>query len=104
MLLTANILNEDTDRLMTTKDELMSIQGQVGEFLPMMEFQIAFGDVRWLNTVKRECAGFLRLALACKERERGYNDTRGPAPTTWDPKAAVTMYYRTRPPVRERDT
>lgn len=101
----ANFLDNDPDRLMTTKDELTTIQGEMEEFVnEMMKYQVDFGDLRWLQTLKREGGGFLRLAKACKDRERAYNTARGPIPTTWDPKAANTMYYRTRPPTREMDT
>ena len=105
MPLAANLLDDDPDWLMTTKDELLQIQGEMEEFVnEMMKYQVGFGDLRWLLTLKREGASFRRLAKACKDRERAFNATRGPTPTTWDPKAANTMYYRTWPPAREIDT
>lgn len=97
-------LDDDPDRLLTTMEELLQIQGQVEEFVNGMGYQIDFADLRWLQTLRREGASFLRLAKACQDRERAFNTTRGPTPTTWDPKAASTMYYCTRPVAREMDT
>ena len=97
-------LDNDPDRLMTTKDELIKIQDQLEEFVGMVKYQVDFADPRWLRTLKREGGGFLRLMKACKDREHAYNTVGGPTPTTWDPKATNTMYYRTRPPVRETHT
>ena len=98
-------LDDDPDQLMTTKDELMKIQGQLEEFVNgMMKYQVDFADPRWLRTLKREGGGLLHLMEACRDSEHAYNTTGGPTPTTWDPKAAITMYYRTRPPARDRYT
>ena len=104
-LVTTNFLDDDPDRLMTTKEELFQIQGEMEEFVnEMMKYQIDFADLRWLRTLKREGRGLIRLAKACRDRERAYNMTGGPIPTMWDPKATNTMYYHTRPPLREKDT
>jgi len=98
-------LDNDPDRLMTTKDELIEIQGQLEEFVNgMTKYQVDFADPRWLRTLKREGGGLLRLMKACKDREHAYNTAGGPTPTTWDPKATNTMYYHTRPPIREAHT
>ena len=48
----------------------------------MAKCQVNFGDPRWLQTPKREGRGLLWLAKACKDRERAYNTTGGPTPTT----------------------
>ena len=102
---TTCFLDDDPDWLLTTKEELLRVQGQMEEFVNgMMKYQIDFADLRWLQTLKCEGASFLRLAKACKDRKCAFNTTHGPTPTTWDPKAANTMYYRTRPVAREMDT
>jgi hypothetical protein len=97
-------LDDDTDQLLTTREKLLQIQGQMEEFVNEMKYQINFADLRWLQTLRREGANFLRPAKACQDREHTFNTTRGPTPTTWDPKAASTMYYRTRPVALEMDT
>jgi len=102
--LTTNLLDDDLDWLITTKDELLQIQGEMKEFVnEMMKYQVGFVDLCWLQTLKREGASFCRLGKACKDHERAFNATCGPTPAMWDPKAANIMYYRTRPPVREVD-
>ncbi|KAJ6464907.1 hypothetical protein C8R45DRAFT_799908, partial [Mycena sanguinolenta] len=56
-----------------------------------------FQDSRFLTTLEREGAGFLRLAESCLSRERRENLTRSATPTTWERSTANTMFYRTRP-------
>lgn len=101
----ANPTENDPDWLMTTKDKLVKIQGKMEEFInKMTKYQIQFGDLHWLQTLKHEGGSFLHLAKACKDCECAYNTAHGPTPTTWDPKAVNAMYYRTRPPAQEMNT
>jgi len=70
----------------------------------MMPSQIQYSDPRWLSTLGRECAGFTRLYRILADVESRFNSTRSDAPTTWDPKTSKAMFYRPRPPARERET
>ena len=88
----------DPSWLLTTKEASLQIQGQMEEFVTgMVGYRIDFANPHWLQT-------FLRLAEACRDRERAFNMAGGPTPTTWCPKATNGMYYRTRPVAREMDT
>jgi hypothetical protein len=69
----------------------------IRNFCDSMEHQIQFGDHRFLKTLERESAGFLRLAENCITQERRLNSSRETSPTTWENSAANAMFYHSRP-------
>ena len=76
----------------------------IGSFLDGLEYQRRFGDVRMLESLERNGAGFFRLAGNCLDRERRLNSSRASSPTMWEPATANTMYYRACPRLADRDT
>ena len=69
----------------------------IGSFLDGLEYQQRFGDLRMLESLERNGAGFFRLARNCLDREHHLNSSRALLPTTWEPATANAMYYRARP-------
>ena len=78
----------------------------IRDFCDGLEYQIQFEDQRFLDTLEKEGARFLRLMENCLSRERRSNSTRpgSIAPATWEQSTANAMFYRTRPIVSERHT
>ena len=76
----------------------------IRSFLDGLEYQRRFGDLRMLESLERNGAGFFRLARNCLDRERRLNSSRASSPTTWEPATANAMYYRARPRSADRDT
>jgi hypothetical protein len=85
-------------------EKMRSHVDQIRNFCDGMEHQIQFGDHRFLKTLEREGAGFLRLAETCITQERQLNSSRAASPTTWDNSAANAMFYRSRPRPSEQGT
>ena len=69
----------------------------IRDFCDGLEHQIQFGDHRFLNTLERDGARFLRLAENCIDQERKLNSSRTASPTTWETSTANAMFYRSRP-------
>lgn len=88
----------------TFDDRLTTYLQTIREFCDGLEYQRKFQDSRFLDTLEREGAGFLRLAGNCLSRERRENSTRSAAPTTWERSTANAMLYRSRPPPSDRNT
>jgi hypothetical protein len=88
----------------TFSERMMDHIGLLQTFVDGLEYQIQFHDQRMLDRLEREGASFLRFAQSCISRERRMNSTRGVSPTTWETATASAMYYRTRPPVVDKDT
>ena len=78
----------------------------IRDFCDGLEYQIQFEDQRFLDTLEKEGARFLRLMENCLSRERRSNSTRPGSigPATWEQSTANAMFYRTRPIVSERHT
>jgi len=77
----------------------------IAEFLQGLQYQVQFRDQRMLKTLEREGAGFLRLAKACKDKERRLQSTRGgQTPSTWEKSTITAMFYRPRPTNAEMNT
>jgi hypothetical protein len=88
-----------------TFDERLSKHIQeLRDFCDGLEYQRQFRDQRFLNSLEKDGAGFLRLMHNCFSIERRRNSTRGPNPNTWEPGTANAMFYRTRPRPEDRDT
>ena len=95
----------DPDQRFTTAEALVQFQREASVFVnEMMPSQIQYSDPRWLSTLERECAGFIRLYRTLVDVERRVNSTRLNAPMTWDAKTSKAMFYRPRPPAHERET
>ena len=71
----------------------------IRDFCDGLEHQIQFGDHRFLNTLERDSARFLRLAENCIDQERRLNSSRTASPTTWETSSMKAMFYRSRPNV-----
>lgn len=87
----------------TFKERLLGHAEAIKDFAGAMEYQAQFNDYRFLQTVEREGARFLRLVQTCREVERQFHSTHGPAPNTWGPAMSGAMFYRARPPPAETD-
>ena len=74
----------------------------IREFCDGLEFQVRFQDPRFLATLEKDGAGFLRLAQNCLSRERRQNSSRSSSPPTWERSTANALFYRARP-LRLRD-
>jgi hypothetical protein len=68
----------------TLRERLVDHIKTLRDFCDGLEYQIQFEDQRMLATVEREGAGLFRLANNCLSRERRFNSTRSPSPTTWE--------------------
>jgi len=106
---------EDDDLVDTEAEHLWNGRGTFGErmethidlirdFCQGLVYQIQFQDHRFLNTLEREGAGFLRLAQNCLSREHRRNTARSSTPTTWERSTANAMFYRSRPVTSEQHT
>lgn len=69
----------------------------IRDFCDGLEFQVKYQDPRFLRTVEREGAGFIRLAQSCLSRERRLNSSRANSPSTWEKSTASALFYRSRP-------
>ena len=74
----------------------------IREFCDGLEFQVRFQDPRFLATLEKDGAGFLRLAQNCLSREQQQNSSRSSSPPTWERSTANALFYRARP-LRSRD-
>jgi hypothetical protein len=90
----------------TYRENMKAHVDAIRDFCDGLEYQIQFEDQRFLDTLEREGARFLRLMENCLSRERRSNSTRpgSIAPATWEQSTANAMFYRTRPVVSERHT
>ena len=69
----------------------------IREFCDGLEYQIKFQDPRFLTTLEKDGAGFIRLAENCLSRERRLNSSRAASPSTWERSTANALFYRARP-------
>lgn len=67
------------------------------EFCDGLEYQVKFQDARFLTSLERDGAGFIRFAQNCLSRERRHNSSRVASPTTWERSTANALFYRARP-------
>jgi hypothetical protein len=74
------------------------------DFCDGLEYQLQFDDHRMFQTMEREGAVFMRFARSCISCENRLNATRGSTPPTWERSTASAMFYRARPPHRDRNT
>ncbi|KAH9018366.1 hypothetical protein EDB83DRAFT_2232093, partial [Lactarius deliciosus] len=81
----------------TYKEDMENHIHLIRDFCDGLEFQIKFRDPRFLRTLEREGAGFLRLAQNCLSRERRMNSSRAASPSTWERVTANAQFYRSRP-------
>jgi hypothetical protein len=79
------------------KEEMENYICIIRDFSDSLEFQVKFQDPRFLRTLEREGAGFLRLAQNCLSRERRLNSSRATSPSTWEKSTASAIFYRSRP-------
>ena len=69
----------------------------IRSFCDGLEYQLQFQDPRFLMTMERESARFLKLARDCLSRERRLNSSRAASPATWEKSTANALFYRARP-------
>ncbi|KAI9446940.1 hypothetical protein BJY52DRAFT_1093417, partial [Lactarius psammicola] len=81
----------------TCKEELENHIRLICDFCDGLEFQVKFQDPRFLRTLERDGAGFLRLARNCLSRERRLNSSRTASPSTWESSTANALFYRSHP-------
>ncbi|KAH9018093.1 hypothetical protein EDB84DRAFT_1276340 [Lactarius hengduanensis] len=87
----------------TVKEEMENYIHIIRDFCDGLEFQVQFQDQRFLRTLEREGAGFLKLAQNCLSRERRLNSSRAASPLTWERTTTNALFYRSRS-CRDRDT
>ncbi|KAJ3745580.1 hypothetical protein DFH05DRAFT_1396638, partial [Lentinula detonsa] len=81
----------------TYEERIDTLVRNLHSFANGLLYQKQFRDGRFLNIVKKQGSGFLRLLDTCLEKERRQN-LNGTAPiSTWDNRASSAMFYRTRP-------
>ncbi|KAH9023946.1 hypothetical protein EDB85DRAFT_2075228 [Lactarius pseudohatsudake] len=68
----------------TVKEEMENYIHIIRDFCDGLEFQVQFQDQRFLRTLERESAGFLKLMQNCLSRERRLNSSRAASPSTWE--------------------
>ena len=105
----SNLESEDDDELVDTegrsgamdkatiKEKMVNYIQIIRDFCDGLEYQVQFQDPRFLKTVEKDGAGFIRLAQNCLSRERRYNSSRAASPTTWERSTSNAMFYRSRP-------
>jgi hypothetical protein len=69
----------------------------IRDFSDGLEYQLKFQDPRFLTTLEKDGAGFIRLAQNCLSRERRQNSSRAASPSTWERSTANALFYRARP-------
>ncbi|KAH8996443.1 hypothetical protein EDB86DRAFT_2803978 [Lactarius hatsudake] len=80
----------------TYKEEMEKHIHLIRDFCDGLKFQIKFRDPRFLRTLEREGAGFLRLAQNCLSRERRMNSSRAASLSTWERTTTNALFYRPR--------
>ena len=104
--------SEDEDELIntyengekkTTQEKMEDYIRTIQDFCDGLEFQVKFQDHRFLNTMEREGAGFLKFAQDCLSRERRQNSSQAASPMTWERSTPSTLFYRACP-CRDQDT
>ncbi|KAJ3979858.1 hypothetical protein F5890DRAFT_1632026 [Lentinula detonsa] len=85
------------ERTATYNERIDELARKLQNFSLGLLYQKQFRDERFLNVVEKQGSGFLRLLDSCLEKEKRQNANGGEPTSTWDPKAAYAMYYRTRP-------
>ena len=105
----SSIESEDEDGLIDTegrcgdvdkakfKEKMESYIHIIRKFCDGLEFQVKFQDSRFLATLEKDGAGFIRLAQNCLSRERRHNSSRAASPSTWERTTSNAMFYRSRP-------
>ena len=107
---------EDSSVESEDDDELIDTEGRDGEvdkarfkekmedyiriirgFCDDLEYQVKFQDPRFLKTLEKDGAGFIKLAQNCLSRERRHNSSRKASPSTWERTTSNAMFYRARP-------
>ncbi|KAH8978339.1 hypothetical protein EDB92DRAFT_1821650 [Lactarius akahatsu] len=81
----------------TCKEELEDYIRIIRDFCDGLEFQVKFEDPRFLRTLEKEGAGFIRLAQNCLSRERRFNSSRASSPSTWERTTTKALFYRSHP-------
>ncbi|KAH8985839.1 hypothetical protein EDB86DRAFT_2832928 [Lactarius hatsudake] len=77
----------------TYKEEMEKHIHLIRDFCDGLEFQIKFRDPRFLRTLEREGAGFLRLTQNCLSHERRMNSSRAASPSTWERTTTNALFY-----------
>ncbi|KAI9447117.1 hypothetical protein BJY52DRAFT_1127653, partial [Lactarius psammicola] len=73
------------------------------DFCDGLKFQVKFQDPQFLKILKKDGAGFFRLAQNCLSYERCLNSSHAASLLTWERSTANTMFYRSHP-CHDRDT
>ena len=81
----------------TYKEKMENYIRIIRDFCDGLEYQVNFQDPRFLTTLEKDGAGFLRLTQNCLSRERRLNSSRAASPSTWEKSTANAMFYRARP-------
>ena len=81
----------------TYKEKMENYIRIIRDFCDGLEYQVNFQDPRFLTTLEKDGAGFLRLAQNCLSHERRLNSSRAASPSTWEKSTANAMFYRARP-------
>ena len=71
--------------------------------LDILDYNTSLNDLRILPTLRHKFAGIHDLVQQITAKEEAVNSRRASNPTTWDPKTASIMFFRTRPTDRIRD-
>jgi hypothetical protein len=102
----SELIDMRQDGRATYRETMKTHVDAIRDFCDGLEYQIQFEDQRFLDTLEREGAHFLRLMENCLSRERCSNSTRpgSIAPAMWEQSTANAMFYRTRPVASERHT
>jgi hypothetical protein len=85
------------DKRKTYEEQMRGNIALIRDFSEALEYQIQFQDARFLRTLEKEGARFLRLARNCISRERRLNSSRADSPATWESTTANALFYRSRP-------
>jgi len=79
------------------KEKMKNYIHIIRDFCDSLEFQVQFQDPRFLTTLEKDGAGFLKLAQNCLSRERRQNSSRAASPSTWEKSTANALFYKARP-------
>jgi hypothetical protein len=85
----------NTDK--TYREKMENYIRIIREFCDGLEYQVKFQDPRFLTTLEKDGAGFIRLAQNCLSRERRLNSSQAASPSTWERATANALFYRARP-------
>jgi hypothetical protein len=77
----------------TCKEEMENNIRLIRDFCNGLEYQVQYQDPRFLKTLEREGARFLRLARDCLSREKRLNSSRAASPVTWESSTSNTLFY-----------